>query len=98
MALVYHKNLASGDLHVPGYVGNSDPGAVGIGQYWVDTSAGTGQWTIKVRNSGNTDWEIVGGMSNGKIVNPYVPSTYFQFLNDGSVKLVVNGSEAIHWQ
>lgn len=53
----YHKNLKAGNLHVPGYVRTSDPGVVGSGIVWVDKSAGTGNWKIKIRNDSDDGWE-----------------------------------------
>lgn len=62
MAESAHSALTTTNLHVPGYLTGSDPGAVGAGKYWVDTTGGTGAWVLKVRNAGDTDWEeIVSG-------------------------------------
>lgn len=55
-----HKDLTSADAHVGGYLGSSDPGAIGAGKYWIDTTAGTGAWSLKVRNAANTGWEVIG--------------------------------------
>jgi len=54
-----HPDLVGTALHVPGYVQSADPGAVGAGKYWVDTTGGTGAWVLKVRNAANTGWEPV---------------------------------------
>lgn len=56
-----HKDLVDGDLHKPGWVQASDPGAVGAGRLWIDTSGGSGAWRIKVRNAGDSGWETLGG-------------------------------------
>ena len=56
----YHKNLRSGNLHVPGFVRASDPGVVGSGLLWVDKSAGAGSWVTKIRNDADDGWENVG--------------------------------------
>jgi len=56
-----HPDLVDADLHVPGYIQSSDPGAVGAGIQWIDTSGGAGAWKIKIRNTGDTDWELTGG-------------------------------------
>ena len=61
---VYHYLADTIDLHKPGYVSSSDPGAVGAGIGWVDTSAGTGLWKFKVRNATNLGWETAGGGGN----------------------------------
>ncbi|MFW6173859.1 MAG: hypothetical protein ACOC5T_08955, partial [Elusimicrobiota bacterium] len=61
----YHKNLTSTDLHVPGYIQDSDPGEVGSGILWIDTSGGSTNWSVKIRNSTDTAWElVVGGGTN----------------------------------
>jgi hypothetical protein len=56
-----HRTLDTTDLHVPGYVQAEDPGTVGAGILWIDTSAGPGGWVTRVRNDANDDWESVGG-------------------------------------
>jgi len=61
MADIQHNSLDSTNLHVPGYTQASDPGAIGAGKLWIDTSGGTGNWVTKVRNAANTDWEPAGG-------------------------------------
>lgn len=58
---VEHADLPDTDAHVPGPVQNADPGAIGAGKIWVDTSGGSGNWIIKVRNVANTGWESAGG-------------------------------------
>lgn len=60
MANVQHNSLITENVHVPGYVQASDPGAVGAGKLWTDTSGGAGSWVTKMRNLTNTDWEVVG--------------------------------------
>ena len=59
MATVEHKNLDTTELHIPGYVQAGDPGAVGAGTFWVDTSGGTGLWVLRVRNATDTNWETI---------------------------------------
>ena len=58
---IFHKDLVTADLHVPGYLQDTDPGAVGAGKYWIDSSAGVGLWILKVRNTTNTSWEVLSG-------------------------------------
>ena len=55
MANVQHESLITANLHPPGYVQASDPGAVGAGKLWTDTSGGTGYWVTKMRNIANSD-------------------------------------------
>ena len=57
MSNVNHRILETVDLHVPGYLGASDPLNIGAGKYWIDTTLGTGQWVLKIRNATNTGWE-----------------------------------------
>lgn len=50
----------------PVYQQVSDPGAVGAGVLWFDTSGGAGKWQLKVRNNADTAWELVAsGSSSG---------------------------------
>lgn len=56
---IFHKDLTSEELHVPGYLQATDPGSIGAGKYWIDTSLGSGKWSIKARNSSNTGWEFL---------------------------------------
>jgi len=65
MVDVQHSSMAGTDLHQPGYVQSSDPGAVGANIMWIDTSGGTGNWVTKVRNAADTGWEIAGAGSDG---------------------------------
>lgn len=46
--------------HVPGYVQDTDPGTVGAGKLWVDTT-GSAPFPMKIRNEGNTGWDLAGG-------------------------------------
>ncbi len=57
MANNTHSALTGAELHVPGYVQTSDPGAVGAGRLWVDTTLGAGQWAIKLRKADDSGWE-----------------------------------------
>lgn len=60
MANVQHESLITANVHIPGYVQGTDPGAVGAGKLWTDTSGGTGSWVTRMRNITNTGWEVVG--------------------------------------
>lgn len=55
--MAIHKDLVGDDLHVPGYVQASDPGAVGAGKFWIDTTGGANNYQFKIRNSTDTGWE-----------------------------------------
>lgn len=59
----------STDVHKAAYVQDADPGAIGAGKLWLDTSGGTGTWTIKSRNAADSGWETVnaGSVSAGII-------------------------------
>lgn len=51
--------------HVAGWVDALDPAAtkptlMHPGVFWIDTSAGTPPWSVKVRNANNDGWEDVG--------------------------------------
>jgi hypothetical protein len=77
MAESAHSSLVTTNLHVPGYRQDSDPGAVGAGKYWVDSSGGTGAWTLKVRNAADSGWEEIasGGGGGGITEHDYVERT-----------------------
>jgi hypothetical protein len=65
MANIAHKLLTGTNLHLAGFVQATDPGAVGAGMIWVDTSGGTGNWLLKVRDVANTGWETVSSGGGG---------------------------------
>jgi hypothetical protein len=60
-----HQDLDTTDHHKPGYVQSSDPGAIGAGKMWIDTSGGSGAWEMKIRNTSNSGWEAPIGGSPG---------------------------------
>lgn len=60
-----HRLLVDAELHKPGYIQAVDPGSVGPGKLWVDTSLGTGLWTLKMRNDADTAWESLITMPSG---------------------------------
>jgi hypothetical protein len=58
MSDTYHKDLVDANLHKPGYVQSDDPGAVGAGILWIDTSESV--WIAKIRNAADDGWETIG--------------------------------------
>ena len=73
-----HRLMVGASLHVPGYVQSADPGFVGPNKLWVDTSGGTGTWTLKLRNDADSAWELL----NNVMVAPLV--TTFKIWNPDS--------------
>lgn len=63
-----HKDYTGDELHVPGRVASSDPGAVGAGHLWFDSTDGTGKWLMKTRNVADTGWE-----ETGREATPVIP-------------------------
>lgn len=53
----------SSTLHHLGFLQSSDPGAVGAGVRWVDTTSSP--YVLKIRNAGDTAWETIGGGGGG---------------------------------
>ncbi len=65
MVDIQHKNLTGADaIHPSAYKQSSDPGAVGAGKSWYDTSGGE-PFTHYVRNNANTGWELIGSSGGG---------------------------------
>lgn len=62
-----HPELTDEFLHVPGYIQAGDPGAIGAGKLWTDTSLGPGAWVLKQRNASDTGWEILSGGGGGGV-------------------------------
>ncbi len=59
---VIHHELTDDQLHVLGYIQSGDPGAVGAGIAWLDTTnVGSGYYLLKVRNAADSGW-ITSGM------------------------------------
>lgn len=59
---IEHNLLVGLQLHAPfHYIQTSDPGAVGVGLWWADTT----NLLIKRRNAGNTGWDTYGGSGGG---------------------------------
>lgn len=73
MATVNHDTLETINMHVPGYVQPTNPGAVGAGILWMDTSGGASNWVAKLRNVTNEDWEVFGvsGLSGYSGISGY---------------------------
>ena len=60
-----HSSLTGTSLHEAfHYVSGSDPGAVGAGLYWLDTSADP--YVLKRRNGTDDGWVTVGGAGGGR--------------------------------
>lgn len=68
MAGQAHSDLVGVDLHVPfHYIQSSDPGAVGAGKYWLDTTSEP--YLLYVRNGTDTDWVQIAGSASGSFVD-----------------------------
>lgn len=64
MATTAHASQAGLEVHNPfQYAQSSDPGAVGAGLYWLNTTPGS--LVVKRRNSTNTSWDTVGAGATG---------------------------------
>src|SRR5690242_484970 len=74
MTLVHHS-FSGSQLHVPGYMQSGDPGAVGAGKLWYNTSTGI----VKIRNAGDSGWDAInldaGSVSSGTLSSARLPST-----------------------
>lgn len=72
-----HSTLTALQLHEAfHYVQTSDPGAVGAGKYWLDTTASP--YVLSRRNAGNSAWVTVGASGGGSPIasyNPDIPPT-----------------------
>ena len=88
-----HKDFIDSDLHVASVIGSSDPGAVGAGKQWVDTTDGTGLWVLKTRNEANTGWlftpsggltPLMGVAQAGQTTQQYI-STTLSYVNCDNV-------------
>lgn len=65
-----HRDVVDQNLHVIGYIQDADPGGIGAGKAWVDTSGGTGNWILRIRNEDNDGWEA-GGFGAGAHTHQY---------------------------
>lgn len=78
-----------------GFMGSFDPGAIGAGRYWVDTSPGGGSFVLRQRNAANTAWTTDEVQ---KDVSPFNANTIIEFTESGGVRVVVNGQEAVRYE
>jgi len=90
--VVLHSTIVDGKLHVIGFIQSPDPGAVGAGMAWIDTSSGPGLWKLKIRNQTDTGWELVcSGLSSNVTV---VAVNYYEVLPTDSYILVIIEDDA----
>lgn len=96
--MALHKDVTGTGLHIPAIVDGSDPGAIGAGKAWVDTSGGTGNWVLKIRNGDNDGWESAGGAGGGAVEDLVdLGDTPVDYGTDGQV-LTTNGVDAATWE
>ena len=72
----FHRDQTGGELHVPGYIQDTDPGAVGAGRLWFDPTAGV----LSIRNNADDGWvedrRFLGDVTvDGLLVLPALPET-----------------------
>ena len=72
----HHRDATGSELHVPGYIQDSDPGAVGAGMLWFDASTGV----LSIRNNANDGWvedrRFLGDVTvDGLLILPALPET-----------------------
>lgn len=66
MAQLEHKNIIGADaVHPAAYIQTADPGAVGAGKAWLDTTGGAGAYVLNIRNTGDTAWDVAGIAASG---------------------------------
>lgn len=58
---IVHHDFTDDQLHVPGYIQASDPGAVGAGKLWFNTATNV----LSIRNAGDTAWVTSAGTPTG---------------------------------
>ena len=71
MANVNHKEITPSEAHAFAITSATDPGAIGAGRGWIDTSGG-GVGILKVRNSTNTGWDNMSGASETPTITSFV--------------------------
>ena len=93
-----HADLTGDNLHESfHYVSDTDPGAVGAGKYWLDTTSAP--FTLKRRNDTDDGWIEIGG-SGGEggsikaIYDPYVANSAGHIYSDNFDDTVL----AAKWQ
>lgn len=86
-----HEELDTVDHHKVGYVQSGDPGAIGTGKVWVDTSGGVGNWLLKIRNAADTGWESQPGASGAGLFDAV-------FHSRGYYSAAAGGTDKIEWQ
>jgi hypothetical protein len=76
--------MTNSNRHVAAYVQDTDPGDVGAGKFWVSLSA---PYFIKVRNSGNSDWNVIawGGL---RVSAPITGDVTLDATNDADIFLM----------
>jgi len=86
---IEHATLTDEQLHLPGFVQAGDPGAVGRGMIWIDTSGGGGSWVSKIRNDNDDGWEVVQVGADYAVIsandgNTDITGSELEELSDGS--------------
>lgn len=94
-----HPELTGELLHIPGYVQDADPGVVGPGMLWVDTSGGAGLYQVKIRNDADDGWEAisVGGLTDHTLLSNVGVYTHPQIdihINDNANPHAVTAAQA----
>lgn len=58
-----HKDIVGDEaVHPAAFKDSADPGAVGAGKFWIDTTTGP-PYILKVRDATDTGWEVVGSIA-----------------------------------
>lgn len=87
-----HSTLTGIELHESfHYVASSDPGAVGAGKYWLDTTTATSP-ILKRRNAANDGWDTVGS-AGGSVLGARVTRATAQSVADSTVTAIAWDSE-----
>ena len=72
----FHRDQTGGELHVPGYIQDTDPGAVGAGMLWFAPTEGI----LRFRNAGDDGWVVDRTYTGdviveGLLILPNLPET-----------------------
>ena len=89
----FHHLMTGVNSHVVGYVQAGDPGAVGTGIAWIDTSGGAGAWVFKIRNALNNGWEIEDKYTQAEVdalIDAIDPSEVVPHFNKGTGPFTVH--------